>query len=191
MAWLQVHDEVDKLLLRLERAEEHGEDGARAQPALQRAHQGQPPHFDCDALPAPEDPLRLWGPSAPAGGARAQVVATAADCGPGALRSEICLSHRAVSSAQLAALVLLMTREEHSHAAAALRVLRLDACGLRDQQIVMLLTGLGALGRLERLHIAGNQLTKVAAAALAHVLAEDNAPHVRLLALWAQAASSV
>lgn len=98
---------------------------------------------------------------------------------PGVGADEIKLSHSAVSSAQVAALVLFMTRAEHADLRAHVRSLTLDGNELADKQFVMLLRGMGGLGGVERLSMAHNKLSRTSVALLEQCIAANQVKHVR------------
>jgi hypothetical protein len=171
---VQVNDELERMIRRLERlrlvhlaaASDRAASAASVPAAAQAAPAAAPP-------PRPQCAVRMA-----TGRKRLE------EWLPGMEADELKLSNTAVSSAQMAALVLLMTREEHAACSSQIRALSLQGNDIADQHFVMLIKGMRGLGAIERLDVSRNRLTKVSVAALTHVVVDNRAKKARTSSLW-------
>jgi hypothetical protein len=172
---LQVHDELCRLLRRLERlrlvheAAQH-DPQLQATIAARAARQGAGHESGHAQTSRPA--------SAPVRTLSRRVVAK--PWFPGIAFDEIKMSHTSVSNAQVAALVLLMTRPEHEKQRASVRRLLLDGNDMMDKQFVMLLRGMHGLGQIKHLSAAHNKLTRTSVVLLARYVHQNATKHVRI-----------
>jgi hypothetical protein len=164
---MQLHDELDRLVRRLERlrlVHEAAQNDPQLKASIARHMARQASDQPCPA----STPQR----------SKSRRIA-AQPWLPGIAYDEIKLSHTSVSNAQVAALVLLMTRPEYAEHKARVQRLLLDGNDMMDKQVVMLLRGMHGLGQIKHLSVAHNKLTRTSVIILAQYAHQNATKHVR------------
>ena len=175
----QVNDELERMIRRLERLRLVREAAARDKAAMEAADADEASQCAADPTRTPSARCRRHLAASTRARPSTGQLALTEDWLPGMEHDELKLSNTAVSSAQMAALVLLMMRPEHAAHASQVRTLSLQGNDIADQHFLMLLKGLQGLGQIETLDVSRNKLTKVSAKALMEVVAENKAKKAR------------